>query len=630
MLEKMQNEIYFHRLLKARRKMMGATLQNLAKGICSASTIYRMERDELVPEKMVRDRIIARLGISGEKYEDYLPPEEYKRWTSRQDILKNIRIKQLLYAEDLLKRYAEFAPKKSIERQFVATMKFMIAQMKNAPIFEQRLLIEEAVKETITMTGDTFSNDLLLAEQEINLLIEYVSLHGTGVNEKDVFEWRLGEYRKIMEYIEQSQMDTPGRSKIYPKVVYYRMKLVSDYYKADASDIPKEIVEDGLKICNKAIELLRDTMKLFYFVELLEVRMVFIHEKLKYTIGKEAQELKELLETTTTWHQLFMKLYTEYDVSPYMEHFCHLYWEMKSYPMGEVVKTRRKMKGMTKEELSDETCDLKSITRCERQRVKTQKYTIRDIFPKVGLGIENIGGGVVTNDYDTLEIYTKMQYYANLLDFEEWEKCIYELEQRLQMDITENKQAIDMERNDLLRCKNMISNKELQVNMISSLENTMSLENIINCKHCYITQKELVSIYEIAKAKEAEEKEKYLTVLRNVFERYEKENGITPHILQYEFIMTEISSWLGDIGRYDESNELSKCVIRESLIHRRMGLIGPNYYAILWNCHEQLGMKIIRDKNALEECKFLCDIARIKGWVIFLADKIAGIDKKID
>lgn len=628
MLEKMQNEIYFHRLLKARRKMMGATLQNLAKGICSASTIYRMERDELAPEKMVRDRIIARLGISGEKYEDYLPPEEYKRWMSRQDILKNIRIKQLLYAEDLLKRYAESAPKKSIERQFVATMKFMIAQMKNAPIFEQRLLIEEAVKETITMTGDTFSNDLLLAEQEINLLIEYVSLHGTGVNEKDVFEWRLGEYRKIMEYIEQSQMDTPGRSKIYPKVVYCWMKLVSDYYKADASDIPKEIVEYGLKICNKAIELLRDTMKLFYFIELLEVRMVFIHEKLKYTIGKEAQELKELLETTTTWHQLFMKLYTEYDVSPYMEHFCHLYWEMKSYPMGEVVKTRRKMKGMTKEELSDETCDLKSITRCERQRAKTQKYTIRDIFPKVGLGIENIGCGVVTNDYDTLEVYLKMQRCVNLLDFEEWEKCICELEQRLQMDIPENKQVIDIERNGLLQCKNMISNKELQVNIISSLKNTMPLENILNCENCYITQKELVAIYEIAK--EAEEKEKYYTLLRNVFEGYEEVNGITPNILQYEFIMTEISSWMGDIGRYDESSELSRCVIRESLIHRRIGVVGPNYYAILWNTHKKFGWNMIVDKNALQECKFLCDIAKIKNWVTFLVDKIEHIDKKKD
>ena len=629
MLENVQDEIYFHTLLKARRKMMGATLANVAKGICSVSTIQRMENDEIVPEKMVRNRIIGRLGISGEKYEDYLPPEEYKRWTSRQDILKSIRTNQLLHAENLIETYAKSAPKKSVERQFVATMKFMISQMKNAPIFEQKLLIEEAVKETIIMAGESFSKDLLLAEQEINLLIEYVSLHGTGINEKDIFEWRLGEYRKIMEYIEQSQMDTPGRSKIYPKVVYYRMKLVSDYYKADASDIPKEIVEYGLKICNKAIELLRDTMKLFYFIELLEVRMVFIHEKLKYTIGKEAQELKELLETTTTWHQLFMKLYTEYDVSPYMEHFCHLYWEMKSYPMGEVVRTRRKMKGMTKEKLSDETCDLKSITRCEKERVKTQKYTIRDVFPKVGLGIENIGSGVVTNDYDTLEVYVKMRYYENLLDFEEWEKCICELEQKLQMDIPENKQVIDIERNGLLQCKNMISNKELQVNIISSLKNTMPLENIINSESCYITQTELMCIYQIAKGKNIEEKDKYVIFLRNVFKGYEKTNGITPYILQYEFIMTEISSWLGDLKRYDESNELSRQVVKEGLIHRRLGMLGQNYYAILWNNHQKSGKKII-DKNALEECRFLCDVAKRKSWVIFLTDKLASIGNEMN
>ena len=37
MSEKVQGEIYFHTLLKARRKMMGATLENVAKGICSVS-----------------------------------------------------------------------------------------------------------------------------------------------------------------------------------------------------------------------------------------------------------------------------------------------------------------------------------------------------------------------------------------------------------------------------------------------------------------------------------------------------------------------------------------------------------------------------------------------------------------
>lgn len=625
MENKEQNTDYFYTFLKARRKKMGITLSSVAKGICSISTVQRIERDEIVVEKMLRNRIMARLGISEREYENYLPPKEYERWTLRQEILKHIEKKQFLIVDNKLEEYKKRMPKKSIERQFVATMEFMVLQMSNAPIFEQRICIENAVKETICMKNENFPKELLLDTQELNLLVEYIALHGTGINERDVMQWRIKQYEEVIAYIENSHIDEQGRAKIYPKVVYYWMKSICDFYKNDVSDVPKQLIEYGLKISETAIELLRNTMKLFYFMEILELRKIFISGKLKYVTGKETKELEELLETTTVWHKLFMELYTEYEVSPYMEHFCHLYWEMQSYPMGEVVKIRRKMKGITKEKLSDETCDLKSITRCEKERVKTQKYTIRDVFPKVGLGIENICSGVVTSDYETVELYEKMKNYANVFDFVEWEKYIYKLEKRLSMDIAQNKQIIEMEMNWLLQCKNMISDEELQKNLISSLENTISLKSIVNYKNGYITQKELIAIYRIAKTKEEKEEEKYLKILRDIFEDYEKINGITPYILTYEFIMTEISSEMGNIGRYDESTKLSKKVIKECLKHRRSGLLGHNYYGILWNTYKKDIEKKNWDKDVLEKCKFLCEVAKRKNWLIFLEEKIADI-----
>lgn len=626
MLDKVNDEVYFHRFLKVRRKMMGLTLETVANGVCSISTVQRMERDETVPEKMIRNRIVARLGISGEKYEDYLPPLEYKRWMFRQDILKSIERKQFLQVEKQLVEYKKNAPDKSVERQFVAAMKFMILQMQDAPLWEQREMIEKAVKETVKMEGDNFPKDLLLADQEINLLIEYVALHGSGVNEKDVVEWRLREYRKIIAYIENSGMDNLGKVKIYPKVVYYWMKLNCEYYKAHSSELPGEIVEDGLEICEKAIELLRDMAKLFYFMELLELRKVFCFEKLKYVSGKEAKELNELIGTTTSWYEVLMGLYKEYEVSPYMEHFCHLYWEMQSYPMGEVIRTRREMMGMTKEELSDDTCDLKSITRCEKKRVKTQKYTVRGVFPKVGLGIENICGNVVTNDAEALELYDRITRYANVGDLENWEMCLNELEKKLRMDIPENKQAIDMSYNLLLWFKKMISDEEFYINSTSSLENTISLESIVNHEKRYLTQKELHCAYRIAMGKAEKEKEKYLSALKEIFEEYECADCITPYMREYEFIMNNISSWLGNIQRYDESSEISKRVIKECLRHRRMTVLGVNCYHILWNSCQKVGKKVIQDKKSLKKYMLLCEIAKAKHWREFLANKIRIID----
>uniref|UniRef100_UPI004056EE88 hypothetical protein n=1 Tax=Agathobacter sp. TaxID=2021311 RepID=UPI004056EE88 len=627
MLDKVQDEIYFHTFLKTRREMMGVALAKLAKGICNASTILRMEQDEYIPEKMIRNRIVARLGISGEKYEDYLPPKEYERWMHRQDILGSIERKRLSEAEELLEKYKKDAPKNAVEKQFIAAMHFMLLQMRNAPFAEQREAIEAAVKETVKRKGDEFPEKLLLADQEINLLIEYAALHGTGTDGKETAEWRLNEYRKIIAYIENSYMDNLGKAKVYPKVVCYWMKLVCDYYEGNKLDIPWEIVEYGLEVCDRAIELLRDTEKMFYFMELLEKRKFFIHKKLQYMKEDEVNELRVFIEKGDLWYKVLMELYKEYEVSPYMEHFCHLYWEMQSYPMGEVIRTRRKMMRMTKEELSDDTCDLKSITRCEKDRVKTQKYTVRGLFPKVGLGTENICGSVVTNDFESLELYDEMIRYANSVDLEKWEECHNVLKRKLRTDIPENKQVIEMSNNLLLRYRSMISNEEFEVNIRNSLQSTISLECIMNYEKRHLTQKELFSVYKIATVKEGKEKEKYLSVLKGIFEKYEDTDRITPYISEYEFIMTGISSWLGNIEDYRQSNKISKRIIKECLRHRRIGVLGMNQYHILWNNHQKTDTKIIEDKELLVKCKVLCEIVKNTNWIEFLKEKISNIEK---
>lgn len=626
MLDKVSDEVYFHAFLKARRTMMNVTLETVSEGVCSTSTIQRMERDETVPEKMIRNRIVARLGISGEKYEDYLPPREYKRWMLRQEILKSIERKQYLQAEKQLEKYHKKAPSKAIERQFVYTMKFMLLQMQEAPLLEQREMIEKAVKETVHMENDKFPKHLLLADQEINLLIEYVALHGCGINEKDIIDWKLREYEEIIAYIENSKMDNLGKVKIYPKVVYYWMKLNCDYYKAHELELPKEVVEYGFVVCEKAIELLRDIAKLFYFMELLELRNIFCYEKMKYVSSEKVKDLNEMIETTTSWHNVLMGLYQEYEVCPYMEHFCHLYWEMQSYPMGEVIKTRRKMMGMTKEDLSQDTCDLKSITRCEKERVKTQKYTVRGLFPRVGLGFENICGHVVTTDAEALELYDKITRYAYTGDLKNWEKSLNELEKKLRMDIPENKQAIEMFYNLLLWYKQIISDNEFYINSKNELENTISLENLMNYEKQYLTQKELYCVYRIAQGKVGKEQERYLCILKEIFEEYETLDCITPYIREYEFIMTEISSWLGNIGKYQESNKVSKRVIKECLIHRKIGMLGGNCYHILWNNHQIIQKQMNSNKGELKKCKILFEIAKNKKLVEFLVAKITSIN----
>lgn len=78
-----KGEINYHVFLIATRQMHGVTLNQLAEGLCSESEMQRIEKGERLPEKLMRDRIMARMGISDDNYEDYLQTEEYERWALR-------------------------------------------------------------------------------------------------------------------------------------------------------------------------------------------------------------------------------------------------------------------------------------------------------------------------------------------------------------------------------------------------------------------------------------------------------------------------------------------------------------------------------------------------------------------
>ena len=172
-----KDEINFRGFLTAYRTLQGVEMQTLTKGLYSKSMMSRVENGERFPKKLERDRLVARLGVSGEGYEDYLSMGEYDEWKLRQEILESIEEKNVEKLEERLKRYTSTEELDKVESQFLEAMRFMMLQMKNAPAKELRKTIELAVSYTIEDIDDGFPEGLILADQEINLLIEYVSLH---------------------------------------------------------------------------------------------------------------------------------------------------------------------------------------------------------------------------------------------------------------------------------------------------------------------------------------------------------------------------------------------------------------------------------------------------------------------
>lgn len=611
-----KDEISFHNFLEAMRQLQEVTLEQVCEGLCSVSMMKRIENGERLPEKQMRDRIVARMGVQIEGYEDYLSTEEYEQWELRQKLLRSIENKQILEAEKYLEEYRINEKQNVVEAQFCDAMELMILQMKNAPIEKQQAVIAHAVGLTMPKIEEGLLEKQLLAEQEINLLLEYVWLREYSGHPDLEFAWRCSQYQGILDYIIHSRLDELCRAKVYPKAAYYLSELILHKAKTE------ENIELGIRVCNEGIELLRDSRKLFYFTELVEVEERLVKAYSAFCLsGKRQDELEAIqvaLDEKKEWLKIVMELYTEHEVSPYMEHFCHLYWEMESYCIGDVIRIRRQMFGMTKEQLCEGICSVKTLTRIEHKKAKTQMTIVKELFARLGLCAEYIRARVITSDYELLKLARELVWYVNNHQIENWEECLYALKQKLCVDIPQNEQFLKYYDCLLELEKKEISKEEAIRKMIKMIEYTIPLDSIVKQGEKFLSQEEYTYIRAIGIRSE---KELAARCMQTILGYCIEEKIASGHTKKYEFLMSSVISYLGNIGEYEESNRLSIRLAKQSLIYRRSYVLAETIYNNLWNKQMAMG-ESSKNEKVLKSCISLSEYNKARRDSMFFEDAL--------
>ena len=620
-----KDEINFHRFLNATRQLHNVTLDQVCEGLCSRSMMLRIESGDRLPEKQMRDRILSRMGVIIEGYEDYLSIDEYEQWELRQKLLGSIERKEFVKAEQYLEKYRIYEKQNVVEEQYCKAMELMLLQLQNAPLAKQQPVIERAVKLTMSHIGNHLSEKVLLSEQELNLLIEYVRLRPYNGKPEEEFRWRCGQYKDIMNYIEHSRLDSFCRAKVYPKAVSYLCEKILE--KSDRIEDWKE----GIEACNQAIELLRDSRRLYYFIELVASLEKLVNKYEAYLDEDDKQgernNFREGLEEKLAWRDVIMELYTEYQVTPYMEHFCHLYWGMESYCIGDIIRTRRQMFGMTKEQLCEGICGIKTLTRLELKQAKTQMPIVRALFKRLGLCAEYIRARVITSDYEVLKLAEECVRYENNYQMEEWIWRLKELEQKLCMDIPQNKQFIKNSYCALRLQLRKISKEQYMKEMLEALEYTIPLEYVMKPGKKFLSREERTYIHNIGINIGAVKDNPYMLVIANICKENDLENDLGGHIRKYEFLLTSIISYLGNIGDYEKSDELSKKLMKKSLQYRREGILAETMYNNLWNYQQRLreGKEIERvyeEKKEIEKYILLSKFGKMDMLLKFFEQKL--------
>lgn len=537
----------FAKLLKNIRTEEKVSLDQLAMGLMSASQLVKIENGERPINKNIRDRLLERLGIAKELYENLLDLCDFEEWDYKKKILSAIQNKKIEDAYRLLKEYkAHLRENDRINHQFILAMWGEVLKQEGASKEKIAECYRKAVILTIPDAEKVWSEKRPLSVLEMNLLLETQT--------------------------------------------------------------------ENLKICEKAIDKLRDAGRTYYLVELLEIEIQILEimpedavtEHLEKN-GTDRINAKELMS-------MIKNLYAEYEVPAYMQDCTYFYQQKWIFSMKDVLRTRREMFGLTQEQLCEGICSVKSLRRAEKGQTDMQRETLKKLLNRLGLSGQMQWSRLITSDREVIRMAEELADYINDRKFSVASKQLESLKSRIDLDIPQNKQYF-LEKQALLEFEQGKVTREEFVKMEKeALECTLRAENLYRKENVYLTEREIICISNSWKGMEEKEKRESINLILRLYDNYALNNGLSQAISVYEIVTEAAVNELGNSGEHVRAEEIDRKSIKVSLSCRRVWDIHYKIYDILWN-EKEIQKKNKEKKRNMEMTDGLMKCISISHYV---------------
>lgn len=563
-----EDNINFHAFLNSLIEYKGVDTEKLASGLYTSSMMYYIGLGKRLPDYLMRNRLVERLGISNDDYEDFVNGDEYARHLEKEQLEKLVEEQKTKEAALLLDKLLESCNQsEKIEYQFLLDMKSRILMQEKADLKEVYGVINESVEVTMPSIDLEHIDRYLLASVEYYLLGKKLYLAAL-IGEMD-YETAMRDLKKMMDVLFYSDAQAIIKSKIYP----YLVVVLYELYKKDGR--LKKITEQKQlsQRVDKAINLLRDNNRLFYVVELLEIK-----EELAAIYDQEEQELnKKFLD-------VFLGLFRDYDVPEKMGYSCYIYESLSIYNIGQLVKSRRTMLGITRKDLAEGVCTLKTLERIENGKNNPQKAVFNGLLSKLGINADYRRAELLSNDHRLIDKYNEYKRKCNEGDYASADEIVEYLKHKVNKRYPENTQI-------LIRMINlsMLREKDITVErFVKNLKTALKLTKIdldkISDSQGYFSRSEILCIFNMAsRVLNTNIDNGISNLIINL--SYILSNKVKNHIefTIYDLIQTWYCNVLGNNGQYMKSNALLKKLIIEALINRRNGNVAKDIYIYVWN-----------------------------------------------
>ena len=597
----------------------------LVEGLINVSLLSRIENGERPLYKTMRNRLLGRLGVTPDMYENLLNNEDYITWKWHHHILYAIEQKDFQKAVQLIQDYEKQEPlDDKTKQQFCVVMCAEVLRLQGADNAKLASLYERAVYLTVPQVEQIYNDDVpekLLSVLEVNTILEYEYYKKS--KEKNFVK----KCKYWIAYVEESFFDRLSKVKIYPKSVwYYLREMLSVDSELDLLEL-----EDALQYCEQAIELLRDTKRAYYLVELLAYKQKIltdiIEKSLKDNKLQKLETYKKLLQESIEMEQLLKNLYATYHVSEYMQDCTYLYGQRWVFAIGDVLRIRRNMLGLTQEQVCDGICSVKSLRRAEKKQVNMQQEPLEQILRRLGVSKEIQKTALVTNDKSVLYLKNELSIYRNNRETDKARVLLRQLRDKICLEIPENMQFVMECEASLDWMEGMITKEEFAAKEEEALRYTLKADSFYDAEEVYLTETEMSCICKKMQLVDTIEKRESIAFLLHFFEKFEKENLLSEYIAMYEFVMANVTNELSSMGEYQLAIALDKKVLGEVLRCRRLCIINEFLYDILWSDMQQkltARQQVEKEKmtNDLRQCIIISHFCKRTFYERFYQSKI--------
>ena len=623
----------FFRFIESKMKGNGITTEQLTSGLCDMEEWNNMLSGEYM-DKLMMSRLLDRLGCRGLRCDILLFASEYDDWQERMDIVSAINDGETELAEKILEEYAcrkivqkninKMGCNERLEYQFVLMMQAYIMLGGRFDRTELIAKLQEAAVLTIPQGVDVaFDNGMkiILSVQELDILLEYYyQLVCREIEEKNIktVDYYIGRIRKVIDYILSADwFNTLSKASILPKAVYYGMLSIQKKMQLNA-DGHEELIyiadelnsyAGWLSDYDNAIEVLRNVGRTYYLAELCDM-MDIIVSRMKKLLSEDvckSMKLDDIKNTADRCREMLLYIEKLTGISRYTKNGMYMYFEPNVYRMEKVVADRRRLLGITQNQLAEGICTAKTIRRLEQGQCRPHGYNLYEILNRLELYSDFVMDEIVSYNAGDMELLEKVYNAIGMNAAEKAQELLQTLKSNLDMGYTRNRQTIERLETNFAYGRREIELKVYLEKMKNIIGYSVKYEHVLKNPAVYLTSCETTILHNMQNKQNEQDRLMYLYSIPSQYVRGEL------FIRKIEFCKTKFASDAGNRGEYEKSNSIFRDVIQKNTKLKRIYNIDRCIYGIWWNNNMQHKYSTEQSKELLNICIDISDFS--KGYV---------------